>query len=114
MHNPPSPSGGSAPAIPIVKPEREIETEKKDKLAPRYKVFIHNDDVTPMDFVVMILCDVFRKEINEAARMMAEAHHRGVALVGVYSHEEAEFRVDQAHAKARTAKFPLTFTYEPE
>jgi ATP-dependent Clp protease adapter protein ClpS len=45
---------------------------------------------------------------------MIEAHHSGVAFVAAYALEQAEFRVDQAHSVARTHKFPLTFTYEPE
>lgn len=75
---------------------------------------IHNDDVTPMDFVVYVLRDIFRKEVQEAVTIMLEAHETDVALVAVLPAEEAEFRVDRAHAVARARKFPLTFTLEPE
>jgi len=84
------------------------------KLSPLYRVLIHNDDVTPMDFVVLVLREIFRKEEVEAVEIMQTAHRGGVALVAVLPLEEAEFRVDRAHSKARTAKYPLTFTYEPE
>ncbi len=97
------------PALEPVK-----ETDAEIRLAPRYRVLIHNDDVTPMDFVVEVLVDLFRLELEAAVRVMSEAHHAGLALVALLPLEEAEFRVGQAHSKARTAKFPLTFSYEKE
>lgn len=87
---------------------------EKTRHAPRYKVFIHNDNQTPMDFVVAILATIFSRKGAEAERIMLEAHNKGVAFVAAYPFEQAEFRVDQAHSKARALKFPLTFTYEAE
>lgn len=103
-------AAGPSVANPGVKPA----TQSVPRLAPRYRVLIHNDSVTPMQFVVEVLIDIFRKAPPEAVDIMMEAHNRGVALVDVMGLEEAEFRVDQAHAVARGAKFPLTFTIEPE
>jgi len=102
--------GGGEPgvAVPVTKPKA------KTRLAPRYKVFIHNDDVTPMEFVVLVLTGIFSLEHKHAMGVMLEAHNNGVAFVGAYSLEQAEFRVDQAHSLARGHKYPLTFTYEPE
>ena len=105
-------AGPAQPAAPLVAPE--TNTFEVVRLAPLYRVLIHNDDVTPMDFVVFMLRDVFRKPAQEAAGIMLEAHETGVALVTVISLEEAEFRVEKAHAFARSFKFPLMFTYEPE
>jgi ATP-dependent Clp protease adaptor protein ClpS len=82
--------------------------------APRYKVFVHNDDVTPMLFVVVILRGIFGLEGKRAAAVMLEAHESGVAFVVALTLEQAEFRVEQAHQRARAAHYPLTFTYEPE
>jgi ATP-dependent Clp protease adaptor protein ClpS len=96
------------PETPSVKPE------EKTRHAPRYKVFIHNDNKTPMEFVVFILETIFSRKGADAERIMLEAHNRGVAFVGAYSFEQAEFRVEQAHSKARALKFPLTLTYEAE
>jgi ATP-dependent Clp protease adaptor protein ClpS len=104
----------AGPAAPQTAVRPEIGTETTTRLAPLYKVFIHNDDVTPMDFVVYVLRDVFKKEIQEAVEIMLTAHETGIALVAVLPLEQAELRVDQAHSLARTAKFPLTLTYEPE
>ena len=102
--------GGPPAGAPVLEPDTHTIT----RLAPRYRVLIHNDDVTTVEFVVQILTDVFRLAMAQALTVMLEAHQSGAALVGVYSLEEAEFRVDQAHSRARTAKYPLTFTYEPE
>lgn len=111
-----TPHGAQAPTAPPAKPAEKVETDTKDvaKLAPRYRVLIHNDDVTPMEFVVKVLIEVFGLNGIRAAKIMLEAHFKGVALVTVLPLEEAEFRVEKAHALARTAKFPLTFSYEPE
>lgn len=92
----------------------EPGTIERVQLAPMYKVLIHNDDVTPMDFVIHILTGVFQKDLATSIDIMLEAHHSGVALVVVVPLERAEFLVDKAHSLARTAKFPLTFTYEPD
>lgn len=108
-------SVAALPQAPPAKPQRQVEPEVKDKvrLAPQYRVLIHNDDVTPMEFVVAVLRDIFRKGTAESIRIMLTAHVTGVALVAILPLEEAEHRVEQAHSKARTAKFPLTFSYEP-
>jgi ATP-dependent Clp protease adaptor protein ClpS len=89
-------------------------TDEKSRLAPRYRVLIHNDDITTKKFVDRVLRSVFLLEETRAIQTMLEAHHAGVALVDVLPLEVAEFRVDQAHSMARTAKYPLTFTIEPE
>ncbi|MBI3272727.1 MAG: ATP-dependent Clp protease adaptor ClpS [Planctomycetes bacterium] len=101
------------PAVPQPAPRTKVRDEKKTQFAPLYRVLIHNDDVTPMDFVVNVLRRIFGKSIPDAARIMLEAHTTGVALVEVVPLERAEFLVDRAHSLARTAKYPLTFTYEP-
>ena len=90
------------------------DTDREVRLAPLYRVLIHNDDVTPMDFVVQVLQEIFHKDPHSAVKIMLEAHYGGVGLVAVLPLEEAELRVDQAHSKARTGKYPLTFSFEPE
>ncbi len=89
-------------------------TEIKPRLTPMYKILIHNDDITPMEFVVYVLMEVFKKNIQDAAEIMIVAHKTGIALVTVLPLEQAELRSQQAHSLARTQKFPLMFTYEPE
>jgi ATP-dependent Clp protease adaptor protein ClpS len=104
-------NSNSEPASPAI---AQPETLVTPRLTPRYKVLIHNDDVTPMDYVVYVLMNVFKKSVQDAAEIMIEAHNTGVALVEVLPLEEAELRIEQAHSLARTQKFPLTFTCEPE
>jgi ATP-dependent Clp protease adaptor protein ClpS len=88
--------------------------EEKSRLAPRYRVLVHNDPVTTMEFVVKVLRSVFGLEQEQAFQVMMDAHRTGVALVAVLPLEQAEFKVERAHSMARAAKYPLTFTYEPE
>jgi len=101
----------SKPAKPatVTKPE----VRERVHLAPRWRVIIHNDDATPMDFVVSILTSVFRLERPAAFKVMLEAHTTGVAHVVTLALEEAETRVEKAHGLARAKGWPLTFTYEP-
>ncbi len=93
---------------PVAEPVQEV------RHAPRYKVFVHNDDVTPMELVVHVLIGIFNLEHKRAIEVMLEAHTSGVAFVVALSLEQAEFRVEQAHSLARGQGYPLTFTYEPE
>jgi ATP-dependent Clp protease adaptor protein ClpS len=99
--------GATAPTIAPVK------AEPKPRLTPMYRVLIHNDSVTSMEFVVEALMRFFGKSGAEAVDIMMEAHQSGVALVAVLPLEQAELRVEQTHALARTRKYPLTLTYEP-
>jgi len=78
-----------------------------------YKVIMHNDEVTSMEFVVAILHTIFNREAADAYRIMMEIHNTGSGLAGIYALEQAEFRADQTHSLARTAKFPLTCSIEP-
>jgi len=89
-------------------------SDEQTRLAPRYRVLIHNDDVTTMEFVVKVLRSVFGLDFLRASEVMLEAHNTGVATVAVLPLEQAEFKVCRAHSMARTAKYPLTFTYEPD
>lgn len=104
----------AANPVPREKEEKTRAEEQEPRHAPRYRVLVHNDDVTPMDYVIEILRTVFYRQPVAAARIMLEAHKRQLALVDLLPLEQAEFRVDRAHSLARAQKFPLTFTYEPE
>ena len=94
----------------------EPKTKQKPKLArPRvYKVLLHNDDYTPMEFVVLVLKQVFNKSDADAMSIMLHAHTRGYAVAGVYSFEIAETKVQETMALADQSGFPLLCTMEPE
>jgi len=79
-----------------------------------YRVLIHNDDVTPMDFVVRVLRSIFQLGLTRAVEVMWEAHHSGVAHVVTEPLEKAEFHVEQARSLSRGRSWPLSFSIEPE
>ncbi|MBI5844224.1 MAG: ATP-dependent Clp protease adapter ClpS [Deltaproteobacteria bacterium] len=89
-------------------------TRQEAKEPPLYKVMLHNDDYTTMDFVVHVLITVFRKSIDDAVRIMLAVHHEGIGVAGVYPAEIAETKIIAVHQLAREESFPLKCTMEPE
>ncbi len=87
-------------------------TEKKLKQPPLYKVLLHNDDYTTMEFVVHVLQSVFNHPEAEATQIMLHVHRKGMGVAGVYSHEVAETKVEEVHSLARTHEFPLRCSME--
>ena len=81
---------------------------------PLFKVLLHNDDYTTMDFVIMVLVSVFGKNSDEATRIMLNVHHQGIGLAGVYTREVAETKVATVHRLARRHQFPLKCTLEKD
>lgn len=80
----------------------------------RFKVVIHNDDFTTMEFVVKVLMTVFFKTEEEATALMLVVHHSEKAVVGVYSFDIAASKSEKAIEMAREEGFPLRLTVEPE
>ena len=97
-----------------VAPEIEIIEETKTELEPLYRVIIHNDDVTPMDFVVHVLTTIFALFEPNAMEVMLTAHFKGVAYVQTLPKTEAEKRINKAHFAAGLEGYPLHFSMEPE
>ena len=95
-------------------PEIQIIEETKTELEPFYRVIIHNDHVTPMDFVVEVLKSVFYLSNDRSAQIMFTAHYYGTAYVQTLAKSEAEKRINKAHYEANNAGYPLKFTMEPE
>jgi len=95
-------------------PEIQIIEETETELEPFYKVIIHNDHVTPMDFVVYVLKNIFYLANDRAADIMFTAHLKGSAYVQTIQRTEAEKRITRAHTEALNAGYPLKFTMEPE
>ena len=81
---------------------------------PLYRIIVHNDDVTPMDFVIHILMTVFRIPELNAATIMYAAHLDGSAYVQTLSKSEAKLRINKALFAARLGRFPLQFSMEIE
>jgi ATP-dependent Clp protease adaptor protein ClpS len=91
-----------------------VVTERKVAVRPPslYKVLLHNDDFTPMDFVVMILENYFGKDRAAATEVMLAVHHKGVGVCGVYPFEIAETKVSIVMECARENEHPLQCTME--
>src|SRR5574342_92292 len=97
-------------------PEVEIGEEQQQETAhePLYRVIIHNDDVTPMDFVVHVLKTIFYQSNPKAFEIMLIAHITGLAYVQTLPKSEAEKRISKAHFAAGLEGYPLHFSMEPE
>ncbi len=92
--------------------EEELEVELIVSEPRKYKVLLHNDDYTSMEFVVDILVNLFRKSINQAEEIMIKVHKNGKAVCGIYTFEIAETKVYQVKELAKSNGFPLLATME--
>ncbi len=93
-----------------------VVTESKAKLKkpPLYKVLLHNDDFTSMEFVVFVLQTVFQRTESDAVRIMFQVHTEGIGVAGVYTHEIAEMKVAKVMSLAQAHDYPLLCTAEEE
>ena len=96
------------------KTRRKTKPKEEVKRPPMYKVLLHNDDYTTMEFVVQILKSVFKKSTPEAVRIMLNVHRKGIGVCGAYTAKIAETKVNEVHKRARESGFPLRCSMEPE
>lgn len=92
----------------------DLELEDEVQEPKLYKVLMHNDDYTPMDFVIFVLKKFFNKSETDAYNIMLDVHHKGVGLAGVYSFEVAESKVMQVNQFCKANQHPLKTSYEEE
>jgi ATP-dependent Clp protease adaptor protein ClpS len=94
----------------------KIEEEIKSSLVldepTKYKVLLHNDDYTTMDFVVEILMGIFHKNIIQSEQIMLTIHKTGKAVCGIYTYDIAQTKVYQVKQVAKSNGFPLLATFE--
>jgi ATP-dependent Clp protease adaptor protein ClpS len=90
------------------------EKRQQTRKPPMYKVLLHNDDYTTMDFVVLVLEKIFQKDRSEAGRIMLAVHQQGVGVAGVYSRDVAETKVVLVHDLAHKHEYPLKCSIEKE
>lgn len=88
--------------------------KQRTKRPRRFKVLLFNDDYTTMEFVIDVLCSVFRRTPAEATSLMLKVHREGRAVAGVYPHDVAETKVLLTHELARSAGYPLRAGLEEE
>ena len=102
------------PIIPgtIDRPDTKLLPDLKH---PRnYTVLVHNDNFTPMEFVVIVLETVFHKTPSESIQIMLNAHTHGSSAVGVYTYEIAETKIQKAHDMAEKEEYPFMCTMEED
>jgi len=98
--------------MPKIKEEVDYELVLDEP--PMYKVLLHNDDYTTMDFVVMVLKKVFHKNQEQSEQIMLDVHKKGKGVCGVYTFEIAQTKVEQVKLLAKQNEFPLLATYEED
>ncbi len=94
--------------------EEEVEFALELEEPQMFKVLLHNDDYTSMDFVVEILMGIFHKSHAQAEQIMLQIHEKGKAICGVYSFEIAQTKAQQVKQRAKQNEFPLLATIEED
>lgn len=104
------------PEFPDSEHDGAVLTESETKLEkPKlFKVLLHNDDFTTMDFVIFILKHVFLKGDIEAISIMLKVHNEGVGIAGVYPYEIANMKAEKAINLSKAHEYPLLCTVEEE
>lgn len=92
----------------------DTKEEVKVKIPKKWKVIMHNDDYTTMNFVIDVLTKVFNKSEDEAEKIMLSIHLKGFEIVGVYSKDIAFTKIEAARKMIDAEKFPLKITAEEE
>ncbi len=88
------------------------ESRGKTASPPLFRVIMHNDDFTSMEFVVEMLESIFHKAPTDANRIMLNIHFKGMGVCGIYPFEIAETKIDRVHTRARIEGFPLRCSME--
>jgi len=93
-----------------------VDLQDRQKVEPpkKYKVILHNDDFTPMDFVIVILMDAFNFSFQKASGITLQVHEQGKGIAGAYSKEIASMKVKRCNQIARSEGHPLLITMEAE
>lgn len=89
-----------------------LETEHEIKKPDMYRVLLHNDHYTTMDFVVLVLVEVFHMPPAKATQVMLDVHKKGFGVCGVYTYDIAVTKVERVHLMAKEKQFPLRCSYE--
>ena len=102
---PPDPAG-------IFQEDAGVQQKPRLQEPKLFRVVLHNDNYTTMDFVVKVIVSIFHKPAAEATRIMLDVHKKGHGIVGVYTWDIASTKVAQVHQMARQSEFPLRASCE--
>ncbi len=94
--------------------ETSVATRPSTKQPRQWRVVLHNDDYTTIEFVVLVLQKFFYKTETEATQIMLHVHHKGYGIVGLYTRDVAETKASQVMDFAKQHGHPLRCTAEPE
>jgi len=94
--------------------EEELDIALELEEPQMFKVLLHNDDYTSMEFVIDILINIFHKDMIQAEQIMLQIHEKGKAICGVYSFEIAQTKAQQVKQRAKQNEFPLLATVEED
>ncbi len=94
--------------------EEELELDLELHEPQMFRVLLHNDDYTSMDFVVEVLMGIFHKTQVQAEQIMLQIHEKDKAICGVYSFEIAQTKAQQVKQRAKQNEFPLLATIEED
>lgn len=97
-----------------IKEKQDVSSRQKPKHPSMYRVILHNDDYTTMEFVVDVLMKIFGKSLEKSYEIMLNVHRKGRGVCGVYTYEIAETKVNAVHKLAGDNGFPLRSTMEKE
>jgi len=103
-----------SPRTPEMDDEVASETEEEVTEPPLYRVLLHNDNYTTMEFVVEVLIFVFNKSAEQATWIMLNVHNNGIGMCGLFPYDIAESKVNAVQTLARDRGFPLKCTMEKE
>ncbi|MBN2309797.1 MAG: ATP-dependent Clp protease adaptor ClpS [Candidatus Hydrogenedentes bacterium] len=103
-----------AERVPAAGQEAATDVAEEIERPRMFRVLMHNDDYTTMDFVVAVLRAVFRRSPEDAVRIMLNIHHEGLGVCGVYPAEVAETKIATVHERSRDHGFPLRCSMEPD
>ncbi|HEY0006566.1 MAG TPA: ATP-dependent Clp protease adaptor ClpS [Pyrinomonadaceae bacterium] len=88
------------------------ESETRLEEPPLYKVLLHNDNFTTMEFVVYVLQTIFQRTESDSITIMLKVHQEGIGVAGIYTYEVAEMKVERVAALAEANEYPLLCTLE--
>ena len=94
--------------------DSSLATKERIEVPKMFRVLLHNDHYTTMEFVVEVLMKVFRKDEPEAYKIMMDVHKKGVGICGVYTFDIAKTKVNEVHTRAREKDHPLRCSYEED
>ena len=92
--------------------DKRTGTRRRVQEPPFFRVLLHNDDYTTMEFVIEILMVVFKRSMEDATRIMLNVHRNGIGVCGTYPYEIAETKVEMVETLARASDFPLKCSME--